>query len=223
MLPSPTLLILLICAGDHSLGLRQAYNVKPKPGGDLPFDFNGDGSIDLIVARIKATGSKKEVTPFDLLEDFDLTICKASFDGKTFRIPEPHRAFSAQSTMEPNRRAIVESYVKHFKPPSERYMQPMAGSALASATIKKVRKDVPSVPFYRQVDVAARLPDKSGAGLFGFFEVDSAKHGPPIQFHNWTCKLIKRLRKYQQRGIEVVDASTIGEDFQIREFSISYP
>ena len=50
-----------------------------------------------------------------------------------------------------------------------------------------------------------------------------AKYGPAIQFHNWTYKLIKRLRKYQQRGIEVVDASTIGEDFQIREFSISYP
>ena len=137
-------------------GRNKAYNIKPKPGGDLPFDFEGDGSIDLIVALTKTKGSKKDITPFDILEDFDLTICKASFDGKTFRIPDPHRTFSRQSTMEPNRRAIVESYVKHFESPNERYMEPIAESALASDTIKKVRKDVPNAPFYKQLDLAAR-------------------------------------------------------------------
>lgn len=93
------------CFSFDVLGLDprdKVYNIKPKKGGDLPFDFDGDDCIDLIVAKIGEDG----VTLFDLLEDFDLTICKASFDGKTFRIPDPHRTFSAKSTMEPNRRAV---------------------------------------------------------------------------------------------------------------------
>ena len=42
--------------------------------------------------------------------------------------------------MEPNRRAVVESYVKHFKQPTN-YLEPIEQSRLASATIKAVRKD----------------------------------------------------------------------------------
>ena len=137
------------------LGVDQskAYDIKPKPGGDLPFDREGEGNIDLIVAR------KNVITPFSILDDFDLTICKASFDGKTFRIPDPHHTFRGKSSMEPNRRAVVESYVKHFKPPASRYMSGIDAATHALATIKKVRKDVPRAPFYKQLDMAARLPD----------------------------------------------------------------
>jgi hypothetical protein len=46
------------------------------------------------------------------------------------------------------------------------------------------------------------------------------KYGSSIQFHNWCCKLIDRLRKYQQRGIEVVDAPTIADNFRTDQFSI---
>jgi len=199
-----------------------AYNIKPKPGGDLPFDFDGYGSIDLIVARMNTEGGASS-----LLEDFDLTICKASFDGKHFRIPDPHRTFSAKSTMEPNRAAVVESYVKHFKSPSKKYLGEMAASALASTTIKAVRKDVPNAPFYRQLDFAARLPDRyTGTAMWGDGSLSDplvkAKYCSSTQFHNWTVKLINRLRKYQQRGIEVGGAPTIGDDVQIKEFSFMW-
>ena len=68
-------------------------------------------------------------------------MCKASFDGTKFRIPDPHRTFARKTTMEPNRQAIVESYVKHFKMPDDEYMEPLPASRLASATIKAVRKE----------------------------------------------------------------------------------
>ena len=211
----------------------KTYDIKPKPGGDLPFDFNGEGNIDLIVAR-KKEGGEKEITPFNLLDDFDLTICKASFDGKTFHIPDPHRTFSGQSTMEPNRRAIVESYVRHFPPgQSKRYLDLMTESAVASNTIKKVRKDVPNTPFYKQLDIADGLPDRYnpnwqsefghplqphfGRGPLDMDPMVQVKYGSPVLFHNWTVKLINRLRKYQHRGIEVIDAPTIGDDVQISE------
>ncbi|KAL7549537.1 hypothetical protein ACHAWF_012803 [Thalassiosira exigua] len=71
-----------MCFDELGIDQNKAYSIKPRPGGDLPFDFNGDGSIDLIVGRIKTKedGEKGYVSPFGLLEDFDLTICKASFD-----------------------------------------------------------------------------------------------------------------------------------------------
>ena len=136
------------------LGVDQnkAYNIKAK-NNQLPFDFYGNGSIDLVVARREVN------TALALLDDFDLNICKASFDGNRFIIPDPHLTFKRKSTMEPNRRAVVESYVKHYTPPTSRWMIGIEASRHALATIKKVREDVPKGPFYTQLDFSARLSD----------------------------------------------------------------
>mmetsp|Transcript_2015 Transcript_2015/g.4432 ORF Transcript_2015/g.4432 Transcript_2015/m.4432 type:complete len:363 (+) Transcript_2015:488-1576(+) len=221
----------------------EVYNIKPKLGGDLPFDFDGwVGKIDLIIARIedepkeewqsakKKTTKKvggKEITPFDLLDDFDISICKASFNGKTFRIPEPHFTFSRKSTMEPYRRDIVESYMKHFDPTiSQMRYEPIELSALVSATIKAVRKEVPNAPFYKLLDFASFLPDRFTGEFMGrgflYDPLVQAKYGAPVQFHNWTRKLVYRLRKYQERGIEVVGAPTICIDVEMDAFDITY-
>ena len=200
------------------------HDIKPKPGGNLPFDFDGRGNIDLIVAKAGIPASS-------LLDGFDLEICKASFDGKNFHIPDPHLTFAGKTKMESNRRAVVGSYVKHHREPpeaEEQYPMAMYASRLASSTIRAVRKDVPNAPFYRLLDVAATLPDRYNphAGLFdrrGSFMNDSvvqAKWAPPIQFHNWCCALIDRLHKYQKRGIDVVDAPTIADDFRIERYQI---
>ena len=197
------------------------HDIIPKPGGNLPFDFKGTGSIDLIVAKTCIPTSS-------LLDGFDLDICKASFDGKKFHIPDPHLTFAGKTRMESNRRAVVGSYVKHHRQPD--YLTPIEYSRLASSTIRAVRKEVPNAPFYRLLDIAATLPDRynpDAQGLFVFrgpFQdpVVQAKWGPPIQFHNWCCALIKRLRKYQKRGIEVVDAPTIPDDFTIDRFHIMF-
>ena len=94
----------------------------------------------------------------------------------------------------------------------------MDASAHTTAIIEKVRKDNPNVPFYRQLDLAARLPDRYDPDAIfgrGSFHDDmvQAKYGASIQFHNWTVKLIHRLRKYQ--GIEVLGAPMIAEDLAI--------
>ena len=198
------------------------HDIKPKPGGELPFDFNGTGNIDLIVAKIGLPVSS-------LLDGFDLEICKASFDGKKFHIPDPHLTFAAKTRMEPNRRAVVGSYVTHHREPDDLYsMRAIELSRLASSTIRAVRRDVPNAPFYRLLDVAAALPDRYNPNaepwdMRGSFTNDSvvqAKFAPSVQFHNWCRKLIERLRKYQKRGIDVVDAPTIADDFQINRYHI---
>ena len=41
-----------------------------------------------------------------------------------------------------------------------------------------------------------------------------------IQFHNFVVKLIGRLKKYQSRGIEVLDAPAVSEDKKLRTFDL---
>jgi hypothetical protein len=205
---------------------NNAYDIKPKPGGDLPFDFRGEGNLDLVVSKVNKNA-------YDLLGDFDLTICKASWNGKNFRIPNPHQAFAGKSTYNPLRRAVLNSYMKHFNPPDvtgERNESRivMASSKSAAATVQKVRRDVPHAPFYDYMDRTRFLRDEYdpdadplGWDSRGSFndKMVQAKHGASIQFHNWTLKLIGRLEKYQGRGIDVIDAPRVRDD--IEYFKIS--
>jgi hypothetical protein len=124
--------------------------------------------------------------------------------------------------MEPSRQAVVGSYVRHF-PASPSYMQPIDMARLTSTAISAVRRDVPRTTFYGRLDIADSLPDRYnpnnphfGRGSF-MDEMVLMKHGVKIQFHNWVCVLIERLRKYQKRGIEVVNAPMIAEDFEIHK------
>ena len=131
--------------------------------------------------------------------------------------------------MEHNRKAVVGSYVRHHPgQPENRYLDSIDMARLASTTISAVRRDVPCTPFYGRLDFADSLPDRYNPnaeffGIQGTFKDSMVllKHGAKIQFHNWVCVLIKRLCKYQKRGIEVVDAPTIAEDFVIEVQNVS--
>ena len=54
-------------------------------GGVFPYDYNLRGSsfVQLIV------GKRDKRDARELLESFDLVICKCSFDGRNFRVPAP--------------------------------------------------------------------------------------------------------------------------------------
>jgi hypothetical protein len=85
------------------------HEVKVLPGHKLPFDFEvgcGKAEIDLVVAETDVSDARR------LLDDFDINICKCSFDGKVFRIPDPHLTFHRATTMEPNRKRIMLAVCK---------------------------------------------------------------------------------------------------------------
>ena len=52
-----------------------------------PASFERDSVIDLVIAKDGRTDAR------DLLGSFDLDIVKSSFDGRFFRIEQPHDAF----------------------------------------------------------------------------------------------------------------------------------
>lgn len=85
---------LATCMSFDILGLNnknKAYHIKPNAGSDLPLDFDAEFSIDLVVAKVNKSA-------YDLLNDFDIEICKASWNGKNFKIPNPHQTFSGKSS-----------------------------------------------------------------------------------------------------------------------------
>jgi len=89
--------------------------IRPQHGGNLPFDFEAShGTIDLIVGVKVPRNLNETVTAHDLLDSFDLTICKASFDGTTFQIPELHLLFNRKTTMEFSCLILLDSYTKHY-------------------------------------------------------------------------------------------------------------
>jgi len=206
---------------DLGIDRNKAYDVKPKSGGDLPYDFHGEGNIDLVVGRLKDKSGNKNITPGDLLSDFDLEICKCSFDGKKFHIADPHNTFSGKTQMEPKRRAVVSSYANHFSPPANnKYMDGDVAAFHTSAVIRKVRVDIPSSPFYGRLDFAASLPNRYNPQDLLHDRITRVKYGASIQFHNFVKKLIDRLKKYQSRGIEVLDAPAIAHDMNLRRYDL---
>jgi len=168
--------------------------IKPLDGHELPFDFNADSdSIDLVVAKTECE------TAFEILEDFDLNICKASFDGNKFHIPDPHLTFACKTTMEPLRKTLVTSYARHWQQ-----------GGLFSAIVN-VRNEHPDLPFYSNLDSMEYLVEP---------EVPLMNFGVQMrmQFHNFVWKLIQRLKKHQRRGIEVIEAPDVSS-VRIEEMS----
>jgi len=104
----------------------------------------------------------------------------------------------------------------------------------ASRIIENVRCDVPDLSdaFFGYVDFVKRLPDRYAAAhgtndddsfnkITKINELDvQLKYSASLQFHDWIWKLYRRLKKYQRRGIEVLDALVIDDGTEIREFSM---
>jgi hypothetical protein len=129
-----------------------------------------------------------------LLEDFDVDICKASWNGRFFSIPNPHFTFTRRSKMEPERMVLTESYKRHVL-------------AVQNETDDRIAK--------AHARVAAELVDSP----FCRDDVDQVTNDVDLafQFHNFVYRLYERRSRqvYQGRGIQVQDAPET-DDFCFR-------
>jgi len=84
------------------------------PGGALNTDFLYDYElrsskfVQLIVGKPEVKDARM------LLKNFDLEICKCSFNGKGFTIPAPADTFAGSTVITPARRDIIEQFVKGY-------------------------------------------------------------------------------------------------------------
>jgi hypothetical protein len=156
-------------------------------GGVFPYDFAlrtwDKKTVQLIVGR----PGKKDAC--QLLESFDLEICKCSFDGRSFRAPAPADTFARRIACTSARRELVRNFLT-----SEAIVNP--GTSVAAMQT-----------------VLARMPAASwaGIGLGPFMEGDVFRGDEHFQQrYPIMTSLIERMQKYARRGVAIVDAP-VGE------------
>jgi hypothetical protein len=148
--------------------------------GVFPFDrrLKDYSTLELMVAR------SKETTALKLIDQFDLSICKVSFDGKSFRIPSPHLTFNAASTMDARRAALIRDFMAVVEDSSSN------GEDVFDQSVNLCSGVLELIPPKRWRDVGLAPYDKHS-------DVD----GHVI----YLMKLIDRLQKYDARGIKIID------------------
>lgn len=206
--------------------INQQYRIETRYGDPFPFDLrmNGDKSaVDLVVS------ARWILNPRNILDDFDLSICKSSYDGLKFLTPEPHKTFNGHSTIERERRALMMAY-------RQNYVQIENDEAWSDDD--PMPEPVDEVERFRRIQTALELVQRSGSGgptlnrmqwVIGEIDHEIAgddddmfvdimqRQSELIAMHNFIFKLFDRLKKYQNRGIFVEDApDTTG--FNIRGF-----
>ena len=205
------------------------HAIRVLPGTPLPFDWNlrRKTSLDLVVSEAGIDDARR------LLDSFDLLLCKASFDGAAFRIPDPHRSLAARSRLEPQRLALMEAFAEFAvaEEHSPRHNRPTAGFCCPPISDCE----------WRAIFATARTRDDSGGSLFAAAGVrwtaklpaprrrsprasDAARAADEedeafaeeyggggtttLFYHNFMARLFHRLRKYARRGVRVEAASS---------------
>ena len=145
-------------------------------GGDFPYDFSLER--DTFVQLI--VGKETCHDARDLLNSFDLTICQTYFDGVNFHIPSPRETLCGKTTVLAARHALV----------SEFFRNTCAGLQLPDyhSVVAEMNNDV-----WAAVGVSRHIAMLGSPGVGGF---------DPLEF---VMKLILRMQKYHNRGVEILD------------------
>lgn len=150
------------------------------PGGALNTEFLYDYElrdlkfVQLIVAKPEVKDARM------LLKNFDLEICKCSFNGKGFTIPAPADTFAGRTIITPARRDIIEQFVKGYsKQILDKRSEGFDPFKLLKGMTKKSWKGVGLGP-YKQDDYYDR--------------------------YMFCQRLFERLKKYRERGLEITNA-----------------
>lgn len=183
------------------------YAIRTLPGHALSFDFNleSERKLDLVIAEPGCDDA------LELLESFDIIICKCSFDGTKFRIPEPHRTFKMKSSLEPKRRRLMRAFAKIQQSHSHSHSDPEATNSYGG--------DLPRAEVWEAVygRYAKRQNSEEKCALAAIAQtqlLQKANLKPPSSmdmaiFHNFFARLFNRQKKYASRGIEIIGRSGI--------------
>jgi hypothetical protein len=179
------------------------HTVECLPGQELPFNHHCIGSkvLDLIVAKATCEDAR------GLLKSFDITICKCSFDGQIFRIPDPHLTFTEQTRLEPTRMDLMLAVCKVCK-------ASMQGKEDICRTSWGKLCKVARTGAFAKAGVFFEENQRNYAGVhematFEFYPREDPwedqMYMPHIFYLNFFHRLFSRHQKYAKRGIKFVD------------------
>ena len=169
--------------------------------------------IDLVVAERGVADAR------DLLAQFDLDICKASFDGRVFRIPDPHRSFRSETRMDPRRLELMSAFADKLleKPPARRYEfeDPVYPSNLERDGRFYTERET-----WDAISHVFETPREGEPKWDEEFEPDWDGNWDTMMHHNWFARLFLRQEKYKSRGIRLLDVppnfATVEERIEIK-------
>ena len=166
------------------------------------YHLREEGNVQLIVG-VEDVGDARE-----LLNSFDLQICKCSFDGTTFRVPNALKSFAGHTVVTPARRALVQDFMRN---------------------VEKFADDVEYVhgDTSEMVKVLSKMTAKSWNGVGGtrFKETWVTTYaGEKTLSHDFVAryifltKLVERMQKYNERGVAIDDPPKGALDWEVAKY-----
>ena len=178
-------------------------------GGIFPYDYDLEHEtiLQLII------GKKSSQDARELLESFDLTICKTAYDGRSFHIPAPYDTFRLRTRVTAARRALVEDYIDTElmlldKSEDDRVMiddiiDAMSSEAWEGVGLKGYSK---AREKKRNQESMARVLASSRLEVDDILDATDPPDDPDWAMrYIFVNKLILRLQKYAHRGVKIVD------------------
>jgi hypothetical protein len=183
----------------HPLAFKPTdqHIIRCLPGTSLLYNFDWKRSkqVDLIVGEVGCEDAK------ELLDSFDILICKCSFDGNIFRIPDPHLTFNMKTKMDPVRKGLMEALCSITTDvPSEWEWNVVTWEEVCKLS-----------PVLKDANIRWRSANKSdydheeAQDEIFYGDEEAIDHIPHLYYSNFLKRLFKRHQKYSKRGIEFVD------------------
>ena len=176
------------------------YNIGLPVGEDAARSFPVDWCLQGEVLVQLIVGKEGSQDARDLLKSFDLAICKTSFDGKHFHIPNPHQTLAAETMITPARRGLIEAFLGH-------YNDLVTSDPVPYGPERGERR----IAAAERIDAkvwAAIGAGKVGEGIPADYDVNRTRPGglgTGMLQHEFIQKLFARMHKYTDRGIRIVN------------------
>ena len=173
-------------------------------GGDFLYDYElRDVSyVQLIVGKPRVKDAR------ELLESFDLEICKSYFDGNTFHVPAARDSFAGRTKVTPARRALVEEFMRNVKKHASNVEYVSGHDRDMANVLKKIKKKTWAA-------IGARPYNDEGEG-----ELVSRSWFDFQHRFLFLTKLIERMQKYAKRGVRIVDPPPHALEWNVARYGV---
>lgn len=155
--------------------------------------------MDLVVGRAGSTDAQ------DLLSAFDINLCKSYYDGTTLHVHDPHLTFASKSMVHEPRATVIEAYLGFVQNSTDE-----SGNKIYSGFIERPYNDFAHNCTYAgpsDVCEAVSLEQWTAAAIESPDSVPQhhRRRLGSKEYHNFVCRMVHRLHKYAERGIEFVN------------------
>ena len=150
----------------------------------------------------------------DLLSAFDIGVCKGYYDGNTIHVHDPHLTFRSKSMVHEPRAKVIDAYLGFLQQngTTDRW-----GNQILDAMPRDrggpIRRQENGFGHVCTYEGPSDVCEAVSLELWAAAAIESPDSVPRDQrslvgskeYHNFICRMVHRLQKYAERGIEFVN------------------